>query len=142
MKKLKSLNEIKEDLKFCRNFWAVIYGSYANKEFIPERSDIDVAIITQTKDRQKNFKIWLHILEQVPVNYDFRIFELLPLYIQIEIIKNYDVIYGDPLEISEYFYHYRVIWKDMADRFNNNQFYSIKEKLKLIGYRKKTFLKL
>jgi len=137
MKNLISLNKIKNDLTFCINYWTVIYGSYVNREYIPGRSDIDVAIITQIKDKQKNIDIWSSLLEEIPYNYDFKIFELLPLYIQIDIIQTYKVLFGDPLEISEYFYQYQKIWKDMVERIKYNQFHGVQEKLDFIERRKK-----
>lgn len=137
MKSLKSLSKIRSDLSFCNNYWAVVYGSYLNKEWIPERSDIDIAIITQTKNRQRNFEIWSNLLDKIPFNYDLRIFELMPLYLQIEITQTYRVLFGDQLEISEYFYDYRRIWKDMVNRYKSNQFHSLEEKLDLIENRKK-----
>lgn len=140
MRKSNSTSKIEEDLAFCNKYWTIIYGSFVSREFIPERSDIDVAIITRTKDQKKNFEIWMHLLENVPGNYDLRIFELLPLYIQIEIIDTHRVLFGDPLEVSEYFYHYRKFWKDMDARYKANQFHSISNKLDLIE-RRKIYLK-
>jgi len=137
MKDLTSLSKIEKDLEFCNNYWTILYGSYVNQKYIPSRSDIDVAIISQTKNQQENFEIWMNSLENLPIDYDLRIFELLPLYIQIDIIETHTVIFGDPLEISEYFYHYRTIWKDMIYRYKNNQFHNIEEKLNLIEKRKK-----
>lgn len=55
---------------------------------------------------------------------------------KIRVIENYKVLYGDPLEISEYFYHYYKLWKDMEKRVEENQFNSIKEKKKLMENRK------
>jgi len=141
MKSLKSLSKIRSDLSFCNNYWAVVYGSYLNKEWIPERSDIDIAIITRTKNRQRNFEIWSNLLDKIPFNYDLRIFELMPLYLQIEITQTYRVLFGDQLEISEYFYDYRTIWKDMVNRYKSNQFHSLEEKLDLIENRKQ-FIKI
>lgn len=137
MKKSKPLSKIEKDLAYLKNFWTVLFGSYVSNDWIPGRSDIDVAIITRTKDRQKNLEIWSSMLEkQHHHDYDLRIFELMPLYLQIEIIKNYKVLFGDPLEISEYFYHYRKLWKDMEYHYESNQFKSLEEKLKLMENRK------
>ncbi len=126
------LRKVKEDLSFCKEYWVVLFGSHVNGTFIQSRSDIDVAIITRNRNRPQNFKTWCEILGEIPPLYDLKVFELLPLIIQIEIIKNYNVIFGDPLEISEYFYRFRTIWKDEAIRFKNNQFHSIREKLEAI----------
>ena len=48
-----SLEEIKEDLKAISDFEAVIFGSYVTGEY-RKGSDIDVAVITRTKDVRKN----------------------------------------------------------------------------------------
>jgi predicted nucleotidyltransferase len=137
MKKSNSLNKIRKDIAFCDKYWTVLYGSYVNEDWIPERSDIDVSVITQIKDRQENLKIWSKLLEKKSLNYDLRIFELMPLYLQIEITKTYKVLFGDRLEISEYFYQYWKIWKDMINRYESNQFHNLKEKLDFIENRKK-----
>ena len=52
----KSLSEIREELKFLKDYWVVIYGSWNTDYFIPERSDIDVAVITQKHDKKENIK--------------------------------------------------------------------------------------
>jgi len=125
---------------FYKGYWTILFGSALNQNFIPERSDIDIAIITQKKDKNANVSIWESILGHIPPNYDVKIFELLPLYIQIDIIKNHLVVFGNLLEISEYFYFYRKIWKDMAIRINTNQFNSIQEKLERLAIQKKIIL--
>jgi len=55
----------------------------------------------------------------------------LPLYIQIDIIKNHKVVYGNELELSEYFYQFRKLWKDMEYRIKENQFSTVREKIAL-----------
>jgi len=122
----KSLDEIKKELAPLRNYWVVIYGSYARDE-CNTRSDIDVAVITRIKDRQKNLRIWWNILGKVPGYYDVKIFELLPLYIKMEIFKEHIVIFGNPQDISEYMYSYYRIWKDMKHRIEDNKFKSVDE---------------
>jgi len=141
MKKLISLNKIKKDLEFCDQYWTVLYGSYITEEFILNRSDIDAAIITQTNDRKVNIEIWRNLLEKSSNNYDLKVFELLPLYLQIEIVQSYMVLFGNPLELSEYFYHYRKLWKDMEWRIKNNQFQNIQEKIDAIE-RQKDIMKI
>ena len=132
MNEFSYLNNVKEDLKKIDNFWVVIYGSSLSEYYIPLKSDIDVAIITQIKEKKENINIWKDIMGEFAEKYDIKIFELLPLFIKIEVIENYRVIFGNPLEISEYFYYYRSIWKDMVHRIESNRFKSIKEKIKLL----------
>jgi len=131
------LNDIKEDLKKLNKLWVVIYGSFLTDYYIPHRSDIDIAVITQKQDKESNIAIWKKFLGEFSEKYDIKIFELLPLNIKIEVIENYQVVFGNPLEISEYFYHYRSIWKDTIHRIESNRFKSIKEKIELLERRKK-----
>lgn len=137
MKKSISLINIKTDLDFCNSYWTILYGSYTSEDFIPNRSDIDVVIITKTKNREINYESFLSLLEKMPSGYDIKIFELLPLFLKIEIIKSYFVLFGDSLEISEYFYQYRSIWKDMERRYKTNQFINIQEKMSMLENQKK-----
>ena len=132
-----SLKEVKNDLEFLNKYWTVVYGSYITEDFIPNRSDIDIAIITRQKEDQTNKNIWIKLLEHTKILYDIKIFELLPLYIKMNIINDYTVLFGDPLEISEYFYFYRKIWKDMEPRIQANKFKNIKEKIILKDNRQK-----
>jgi predicted nucleotidyltransferase len=137
MKKSNSITKIKEDLDFCSNYWTVLYGSFVKGNFILNRSDVDVAIITKTKDKESNSKLWLTLLEKITPSYDIKIFELLPLFLKIEVIESYNVLFGDPLEISEYFYKYRSIWKEMVGRYKSNQFISTQEKISLLENQKR-----
>ncbi len=140
MKNSFKLKKIKNDLSFCKDYWTVLYGSFIGYGFIPGRSDIDVAIITQLKDKKENLNIWKSLWGKYGKIYDVKIFELLPLHLKIKIIENYQVLFGDKLEISEYFYQYRRIWKDMRKRIEENQFINMHEKLKNLEHRQILFL--
>ena len=118
-------------------FWVVVYGSVLSDYFIPHKSDIDIAIITQKREKESNISIWKNTWGVFSESFDIKIFELLPLSIKMEVIENYQVIFGNPLEISEYFYHYRAIWKDMVHRIESNRFKSIQEKITLLEQREK-----
>lgn len=131
------LNEIKKDLRKLDKFWVVVYGSFLSDYYIPHKSDIDIAIISQEREKESNISIWKNFWGEFSDTYDIKIFELLPLSIKIEVIENYKVVFGNPLEISEYFYHYRSIWKDMIHRIESNRFKSIQEKIELLEQRKK-----
>ena len=67
-----------------------------------------------------------------PLKYDIRVFELFPIYIQASITNNYLVLFGDPLQISEYLYCYRKKWDDCKHRILSNQFVNYRERLGLI----------
>jgi predicted nucleotidyltransferase len=135
MNDLSYLNKIRTDLAKLNNFQVVIYGSFVSKYYIPHRSDIDIAIITHHQNKNKNISVWKDILGEFNEKYDIKVFELLPLYLKMEIIQNYQILFGDLLEISEYFYHYRSIWKDMSVRIETNRFKTISEKKELIEKR-------
>ena len=53
----KSLEEIRSDLAALKGFWVVIYGSCVKGRDTP-RSDIDIAVITGVREREKNIKIY------------------------------------------------------------------------------------
>ena len=71
------------------------------------------------------------VLEKLGGEYDVKVFEELPLYIQIEVIRKHRVVYGDELELSEYFYQFRKLRKNMEHRVKENRFKSVREKVKL-----------
>ena len=126
------LGNIRERLKFLKNKYdAVVYGSYVEGSMRPN-SDIDIAVISHETSKEQNVKLQEELLGKFPLKYDIRIFELLPIYIQISIVENYQVIFGDPLEISEYFYSFRKKWDDCKHRILSNQFSSYHERLSLI----------
>jgi len=130
--KLSRINELRKLLApFQNKFEVILYGSYVEGAVRPN-SDIDIAIISREKDVRKNLKLQKEILGKVSSKFDIRVFELLPIYIQISIINNYQVIFGNPLEISEYFYFYRKKWDDCKNRIFSNQFSSYRERLSLI----------
>lgn len=127
----KSLLQIKKDLAFLQDQEVLLYGSYASGK-MGSRSDIDVALVTRSGDRQDNLRRWRSLLGQAPPPYDLKIFELLPLEVQITIADTSQVLFGDAGDISEYFYQFRRIWKDVQPRFRENQFHSFKEKAALL----------
>jgi predicted nucleotidyltransferase len=135
MKSLNYLEDFRNDLQKLEKYQAVIYGSFLSEYYIPQTSDIDIAIITQTREKKDNLFLWRSMVGRFDKKYDIKIFELLPLWLKMEIIDNYQVLFGDLLEISEYFYHYRSIWKDMEHRIKFNRFKSITEKVKLLERR-------
>jgi hypothetical protein len=109
----------------------VIYGSQVEGGIRPD-SDIDIAVITRESKIENNIEIQKELLGMYPLNFDVRVFELFPIYIQISIIENYKVLFGDILEISEYFYSFRKKWDDCKHRILSNQFSSYRERLNLI----------
>ena len=130
--KLYRINELKKLLApFQNKFEVILYGSYVEGAVRPN-SDIDIAIISREKEIRQNLNLQKEVLGRVSSKFDIRVFELFPIYIQISIINNYQVIFGNPLEISEYFYFYRKKWDDCKYRILSNQFSSYRERLSII----------
>ena len=128
MKLKPSLSQIKNELNPLNKFEIVIYGSYVNGDFT-YRSDIDIAIITRRKNPNQNIEIWKKALRKTRPIYQIKIFELLPLQIKADIINKFIVVFGDEIELSEYFYHYRKLWRDVKHRYYLNQFTHFREKI-------------
>ncbi|MEM3525940.1 MAG: nucleotidyltransferase domain-containing protein [Candidatus Jordarchaeaceae archaeon] len=111
------IERIKRDFAFLterRDILAILlYGSQASGDSTP-RSDVDICIVAPEADRDSLFRI---ILRHSREPYDVKIFESLPMYLKIQVIKNHIVIYTrDILDLYEYFYTYRKLWKDQEKR--------------------------
>jgi len=121
----RDIERIRKDLEFLsdRILAVVIYGSRVTGENT-ERSDIDVCIVAPNTDSSEIFK------ETLSVDYDVKIFELMPLFLKMEVIKNHEIVYArDVLEFYEYLYFFRKLWKDQEHR----QKLTKEEALKLFG---------
>ena len=113
------LKKIEKDLDSLKKrhdiLGILVYGSLVTGEYT-ERSDIDICIVApEAKDIDEliNF-VFANVHNR---KYDIKFFELLPLRLKIEIIKNHKVIYAKSLpDLYEYFYFYRKIWKDQEKR--------------------------
>jgi uncharacterized protein len=113
---------IEADLQPLSKYEVIVHGSVMREDFIPARSDIDIAIITRSQNKQQNLKTWRDALGLVPPRYDVRVLELLPLHVVVSIIHEHDVLFGNKIDISEYFYEYRKRWETMRRRYAANQF--------------------
>jgi predicted nucleotidyltransferase len=125
---MKTLQDIKNDLSFVKDYKVVVFGSYAAKK-ADKRSDIDIAVITGEENRKRCIEIWRGLMGKAPEVYDIKIFELLPLRIKASVIQRYEVVFGNRLDISEYFYSFRKLWNDMKHRIEKNRFRSMREKV-------------
>ena len=91
----------------------LLYGSAARGEST-ERSDIDICVVAPDADHNKLYR---EILKLSRGKYDIRIFEKMPLFLKIEVIKNHKIIYAKNVyDLYEYFYKFRKIWKDQEHR--------------------------
>lgn len=123
-----NMEEIKKDLIFLKEYEVILFGSFVSGEF-RTGSDIDVAVITRGKDNDRNLELLKSFIGKAKPVYDIRIFELLPLKLKASAMGCYSVLYGDELEISEYFYEYRKLWDDQKHRIMGGYFESYKEKI-------------
>jgi predicted nucleotidyltransferase len=79
------LKEIKKTKYFSKIEFIVLFGSYLSKYHFDD-SDVDLCIYIQ--DSEKNLaKIRLDLLKKFNDKLDLQIFNLLPIYIQIEVLK-------------------------------------------------------
>lgn len=117
------IKTLKNDFEFLKNDvdGILLYGSHA-KNSADEHSDIDICIIKPYSKDVLN-----RIFQKSGNKYDIKIFEDLPLYIQIGIIKDYIIIFGDEPSISYYFYRFRKRWEDMRHRIQSNRFETVSE---------------
>ncbi len=123
------MEKVRKDLKPLKDLGkgVVLFGSVLTEYFIPGRSDIDVAVVTMNEDKDYNLKILEKTFLYNRKPYDIKVFELLPLGVRFEIIKNYFVLFGDPVEISYYFYKYWKLYRDMAPRMEREKIGSLDE---------------
>jgi predicted nucleotidyltransferase len=105
---------IKELKELQNNVLAIlIYGSVA-KGSENERSDIDICIVAPNA---KSSHLYTKLLPLVRKNYDIKIFEDMPLFLKMEVIKNHKIVYAKNVyQLYEYFYKFRKIWKDQEHR--------------------------
>ena len=132
MNKKRTVQEIKQDLKDLDKYKVVVFGGYCTSYF-NQRSDIDIAIITQEQDPQKNRTILFDLFAFQKPPYEFHVFELLPLHVKIEVIKNHSMIFGNETNLAEYFYHFRKLWKDQEPRYKQNLLYSMSQKVGMVN---------
>ena len=125
MVKKKMIKKLKEDFReFSLDCLGILlYGSYVKGEET-KRSDIDICLVMPSE------RVLNEVFSKLGGKYDIKVFEELPLYIRISIIKNHVKIYAKD-ELDLYFYSQMKIWKDMEHRIKENAFESIEEKLTL-----------
>jgi predicted nucleotidyltransferase len=103
----------------------LLFGSYSHGEET-QRSDIDICLV-----KPLNNSLVKKIDKKLGGKYDLKVFEDLPLFIQIEIIGKHTVISGNKVDLSAYFYRFRKLWEDMIPRIQANRFTSVGERMAL-----------
>jgi hypothetical protein len=115
-KKCEQLN-YKEILNLSDEVNGVLLFGSAAKGRLSKRSDIDIALV-----RPRTKQVLLKVFARLGGKYDVKIFEALPLMVKMDIIQHHQVIFGDEVELSYYFYRFRKEWDDMHCRIKSNQF--------------------
>ena len=89
------MEKLKEMKDFDRVKFVILYGSYAGgKE--NKLSDMDFAVYYERGDK-KRFKFRLKLLAKLPDEFDVQIFQDLPLYVRMNVLKG-KVIYAKDLD--------------------------------------------
>lgn len=121
---------VRRDLRFLEKDVSgiLLYGSWATGEAHPG-SDIDICIVAPQAENK--IKLWRMALAGIHEQlYDLRIFELMPLYLKMEVIERGIVVFArDIYELYEYFYPFRRMWEDQKHR----QSISLEEALAMLG---------
>lgn len=99
----------------------LLYGSHA-KMIADRRSDIDICIV-----KPRSRKVMERIFAKLGNKYDVKAFEDLPVYVKMEVISDYKVIFGSEPDISYFFYGFRKLGQDMKNRIFANRFSSARE---------------
>jgi len=116
MAREKYVEEIERDFAFLKDrvLAILIFGSKAKGEE-HEKSDYDICIVKA--DSHEIIREVFRRIDVINKKYDVHLFEELPLYMKIEVIKNHRVIFSrDIYGLYEYFYFYRKLWKDQERR--------------------------
>ncbi len=104
--------DVVKDFQFLKDevLAVLIFGSSVDGE----GRDVDVCIVApEGFDIKEVFKN----VDVVGKRYDVWVFEELPLYMKIEVIEKHEIIFAkDELELYEYFYQFRRLWKDQERR--------------------------
>ncbi len=79
------LELIKKEKIYPRIEFIVLYGSSLSDYFYKD-SDIDICIYIED-DKKELAKIRLNLLKKLDGKFDIQIFQLLPIYVQVEILK-------------------------------------------------------
>lgn len=108
------LEKIRNTEYFSKIEFIILYGSSLGSYHLDD-SDIDICIYVDDK-RENLSRIRLNLLEKFSSKFDIQMYQLLPLYVQIEVlkrdllyVKNMDKVYEiayDTIEEFQDFYPY------------------------------------
>jgi len=104
---------VARDFEFLKDrvLAVLIFGSSVSEA---EARDVDVCIVAPNGFDIREVFMRIDVTGK---NYDVWLFEELPLYMKMEVILNHVVVHcKDILELYEYFYFFRKLWKDQERR--------------------------
>jgi predicted nucleotidyltransferase len=110
------LEHLKKTKIFSKIEFVILFGSSLSSYHLTD-SDIDLCLYID-EEKKKLSKIRLELLKMFDENLDIQIFQLLPLYIQIEVLK------GKVLYIKEEDRLYEIAYKTIEEYEEFYQFYT------------------
>ena len=137
---IEKLKKISQTIMENKKVLAVLlFGSQLDEEHVTERSDIDICIVAPEHPDPLSLELEAYKVFKEEI-FDVKVFERLPLYLKVEVIKKHVVIHArDPPSLYEYFYFYRKLWEDQEKR-NTVSEIEIRNILKSLTKRAKSIL--
>ena len=112
----KFLKEIEKMEFFSKVEFIILYGSHLS-DYHHSDSDIDLCIYIKGEERNLA-GIRLNLLKKIDGKFDIQMFQLLPLYVQIEVLK------GEPIHIKNEDLLYEVAYNTIEEYEDFYPFYS------------------
>lgn len=131
----KNIKTIKDDFLWINeeeNILSILIFGSVVKNQNHKKSDIDIVLVAPglshfyydcknitngPVDASKVLRSVFRNIDTVTKKYDVHLFEELPLYMKIDIIKNHVIVLTkDKYGMYEYFHHYRKLWNDQRHR--------------------------
>lgn len=86
----KFLEQLRATKYFSKIEFVILYGSSLSNSYL-EDSDVDVCLFIDAEKRELS-EIRLELLKKLNDKFDIQMFQLLPLYVQIEVLKG-EILY-------------------------------------------------
>ncbi|MEK6937677.1 MAG: nucleotidyltransferase domain-containing protein [Nanoarchaeota archaeon] len=93
------LEIIKQKRLLSKLNFIILYGSFSQGKQTP-LSDVDVCL-SLSLDKKERVKLRLSLLSELPEKYDLQIFEDLPSYVQVEVLKGKFLYLRDQKKTTE-----------------------------------------
>jgi len=118
----KFLEEIKHSEIFPKIEFIILFGSQLDEYHLND-SDIDICIYLREKDNTNLGNIRLDLLKALEGEFDLQMFQLLPIYVQIEVlkgrvlyVKDEDELYRIAYETIEEYEDFYPLYEDYINR--------------------------